>query len=140
MFEMAENLLRGKYVSPDPLRAVHFLEKASSLGHVNATWTLGQLLISGSDGVQRDIKRGKAMVTAALEADPSFTKKVFVPYTQPALQAASSVTTDPVSSVTVGTQAAKPPSLLLSRLPLFGVAVVGVVVVASFLFSRMRRK
>lgn len=149
MFEMAENLLRGTYVSPDPLRALHFLEKASSLGHVNATWTLGQLLITGSDGVLRDIKRGKAMVTAALQADPSIAKKVFVPYTQPALQAASSVTTEPVSSTPVDTQAAakapKPPRSPVSLSyqtfgVICGVAVVGVAVVASLLFARMRRK
>lgn len=146
MFELAENLLRGEFVSPDPLRAVYFLEKASSLGHVIATWTLGQLLITGCDGVQRDTKRGIATVSAALTADPSLTKKVFVPYTKPQLQLQppSSETPNPSSSAPLEIKTAakvqKQPGLSRNRWPLYGAAVVGAAVLASFVFSRMRRR
>lgn len=144
MFELAENLLSGEFVSPDPLRAVHFLEKASSLGHVIATWTLGQLLITGCDGVQRDTKRGIATVSAALTADPSLTKKVFVPYTKPQSQPPTSETINPPSSTPLDIKTAakvqKQPSSSPNRWPLYGAAVVGVAVLASFMFSRMRRR
>jgi hypothetical protein len=144
MFELAENLLRGQHVLPDPLRAVQFLEQASSLGHVVATWTLGQLLISGCDGVQRDAKRGIAMITVALKADPSITKKVFVPYTNSAPEAATPAAIQPASSALPAAKAVvkadKSPSLLLGRLPLYGAAIAGFVCVMSIFISRMRKK
>ncbi len=144
MFELAENLLRGQHVPPDPLRAVQFLEQATSLGHVLATWTLGQLLISGCDGVQRDAKRGIAMVTLALKADPSITKKVFVPYTNPAPKAAASAAIEPAHSALPAAKAAAYPFHKLTdslvRTTLYGAAVVGLGCVLSVVISRMRKK
>ena len=144
MFELAENLLRGIDIAPDPARAVQLLEQASSLGHVVATWTLGQLFVTGSDGVQRDMKQGVAYVSAALRADPTLTKKSFVPYTNPARDTAAVTAVTPPSSTIpdtkAETQAQKTPSFSLSRVPRYAAAVVGVALVASLLFSRMRRK
>jgi hypothetical protein len=144
MFELAENLLRGQYVPPDPVGAVQFLEQATSLGHVIATWTLGQLLIKGCDGVPRDTKRGIAMVSAALKADPSISKKVFVPYTNPVADAVASPSMQPVSPATPMVEAAVKadvsPLRSPSRLQLYGAAFVGVALVVSLLVSRMRRK
>jgi TPR repeat protein len=144
MFEMAENLLSGKHVSRDPLRAVHLLKKASSGGHSVATWTLGQLLITGYDGVQQDVDMGREYVAAALNAEPTIAKKVFVPYTESQLQAPISATTQPAHHATLVTEAAakaqKPTSLLRSRWPLYAATIVGVALVAAFMSSRMRRK
>jgi hypothetical protein len=144
MFELAENLLRGQYVSPDPFRAVQFLEQATSLGHVVATWTLGQLLIKGCDGVPRDTKRGIAMVSAALKADPSISKKAFVPYSSPGTDAVAPTCAEPISIATPTTDAAAKADLSplrsASRFQLYGAAFVGVALVVSLLVSRMRRK
>ena len=148
MFEMAENLLSGKHVSRDPLRAVHLLKKASSGGHSVATWTLGQLLITGHDGVQQDVDMGRQYVAAALNAEPTIAKKVFVPYTgESQLQTPVSATSQPAHHAALVTEAAAkaqmPTPLLRSRLSqvsLYAAAVVGVALVAAFMSSRMRRK
>ena len=142
MFELAENLLRGQHVPPDPLRAVQFLEQATSLGHVLATWTLGQLFISGCDGVQRDAKRGIAMVTLALKADPSITKKVFAPYTNPAPKAAASAAIEPACAALPAAKAVADAdtSTSLMRATLYGAAVVGFVCALSVVISRLRKK
>lgn len=144
MFELAENLLRGQLVTPDPTHAVKLLEQAAALGHVIATWTLGQLLIAGCDGVQRDPKRGIAYVSAALKEDPSLTKKTFSPFRNPELQADDSTASEsvsiPASHSKAAGKAGNLPSSLLSRLPLYGVALFGAVLLATVLFPRMRRK
>ena len=142
MFELAENLLRGQLVSPDPLRAVQFLEKSASLGHPVALWTLGQLLIKGCDGVQLDTKRGDEMVSAAIKAEPYYSKKVFVPYKNPTSDAVASTAIEPASSATPDPVASAKAEMnsLTGRLPLYGAAVVGVALLVSFLVSRMRRK
>ncbi len=136
--------MRGQYVSRDPLRAVQLLEQATSLGHVVATWTLGQLLIKGCDGVQRDTKRGIAMVSAALKADPSISKKVFVPYANPSTDTIASTCGVSASFATPNTEATTKEDIGLSRSPsrlqLYGAAFVGVALFVSFVVSRMRRK
>jgi hypothetical protein len=146
MFELAENLLRGQHIAPDPARAVQLLQQSSSLGHTIAMWTLGQLFVTGSDGVQRDMKQGVAHVAAALKADPTLTKKVFAPYTNPARAAAALTTVKPSSSTMLDTIAEdemeKNSSHSASRVPLYAAAaaVVGVAALATLVFFRMRRK